>query len=282
MSFMYIAEKNSPNFRVLSDFRKSNGDFFQECLKQTVKLTIEIKFASLGHVSLDGSKFKANSSKHKTISYKMLKEKETVLCLEVEALIKQANACDAEEDEAYKEKKGYELPEDLKFKQQRLAKIKDVKKVIEAREQTLESGKKIDDKKQISFAESDARIMGKTNNFDYRYNGQISVDVDNQIIVDQHLSQNANDKQEVEKGLNSLKESAGKLSKIMSLNNGYQLGGNLEAFEQSTVEAYIAIDRGEKNHREPLEDSSRSLYKLILFMTRRRAVFIARESNRSL
>ena len=69
LSFMYIANMNCPNFRVLSDFRKNNATFFHDCFKQTVKLAIELKLASLGHISLDGSKFKASSSKHKAMSY---------------------------------------------------------------------------------------------------------------------------------------------------------------------------------------------------------------------
>jgi len=64
-----------------------------------------------------------------------------------------------------------------------------------------QAGKEIDDKKQISFADKEARIMGKKGDFDYSYNGQISVDEDNQIIVGQHLTQKANDKQEVEPAL---------------------------------------------------------------------------------
>ena len=79
LSFMYIAKMNCPNFRVLSDFRKDHAEFFHDCFKQTVKLAMELKLASLGHISLDGSKFKANSSKHKAMSYKRLKEKEQEL-----------------------------------------------------------------------------------------------------------------------------------------------------------------------------------------------------------
>lgn len=57
LSFMFIAQMNCPNFRVLSDFRKNNSAFFHDCFKQTVQLAIELKLASLGHISLDGSKF---------------------------------------------------------------------------------------------------------------------------------------------------------------------------------------------------------------------------------
>lgn len=150
LSFMYIANMNCPNFRVLSDFRKNNPEFFHECFSQTVKLALEMKLVSLGHVSLDGSKFKANSSKHKAMSYKHLKEKEQKLVKEIESLIEQANHCDDEEDTDYKEKTSYEIPEELKFKQQRLKTIKIAKEALEVREENLNPGKAIDDKKQIS------------------------------------------------------------------------------------------------------------------------------------
>jgi len=139
LSFMYIAQMGCPNFRVLSDFRKDHTEFFHDCFKQTVKLAIELKLASLGHISLDGSKFKANSSKHKAMSYKHLKQKEQQMANEIEALVAQAKRCDQEEDQAYQEKTGYELPEDLKYKQERLDKIKAAKEALEQREELLKS-----------------------------------------------------------------------------------------------------------------------------------------------
>jgi len=111
------------------------------------------------------------------------------------------------------EKTGYKLPEDLAFKQQRLRKIKAAKKALEAREEALNPGKPTDAKKQISFADTEARIMGNRGDFAYRYNGQVSVDSDHQAIVGQHLSQylsqNANDKQEVKEGLKTLRKALG-------------------------------------------------------------------------
>jgi len=147
LSFMFIAQMNCPNFRVLSDFRKDHGDFFQDCFKQTVKLALELKLASLGHISLDGSKFKAHTSKHKAMSYGRLQEKEQALSAEIADLLEKANRYDREEDKAYKDKTGYEIPEDLKFKQGRLAKIKAAKQALEQREEQLNPGKAIDDKK---------------------------------------------------------------------------------------------------------------------------------------
>jgi transposase len=261
LSFMYIAQMNCPNFRVLSDFRKNNADFFHDCFKQTVKLAMELKLASLGHISLDGSKFNANSSKHKAMSYKRLKEKEQELAAEIEALVKQAGQCDQEEDQEYKERTGYELPEDLEHKEKRLAQIKQAREALEAREQALHPGKEPEEQKQISFADKEARIMGKKGDFDYRYNAQISVDSDHQIIVGEHLSQNANDKQELAPALEQIEEATGRLPDKLSADNGYMSGDNLDALDESPVDAYIATDKGEKKNKTPLSQSQRKLAK---------------------
>ena len=261
LSFMYIAQMLCPNFRVLSDFRKLHGDFFHDCFKQTVKLALELKLASLGHISLDGSKFKANTSKHKAMSYGHLKAQEAELSAEIETLIAKASACDSEEDKRYQEKTGYEIPEDLQFKQTRLNKIKKAKQSLEQREAQINPGNAIEDSKQISFADTEARIMGKKGNFDYAYNAQISVDADLQIIVAQHISQNANDKQEVIPALEALQNTTGRLPEQLSVDNGYASGNNFQALADSAIDAYVAIDKSEKAHKNDLADSQRKLVK---------------------
>jgi len=261
LSFMFISHFNCPNFRVLSDFRKDNYEFFKECFKQSALLAMEAGMASLGHVSLDGSKFKANTSKHKAMSYGRLKAREKELTEEIEDLIAEAAKCDEEEDEEYQDNTGYEIPEELKIKEKRLARIKEAKQALENREKGLNPRKEIDDKKQISFADKEARIMGKKGNFDYSYNGQISVDEDNQIIVGQHLTQNANDKKEVEPALKEIKETTGDLPDKMSLDNGYMSGDNLESFDDKDIDVYIATGKGEKRDQRPIEDSSRKINK---------------------
>jgi len=261
LSFMYIAEMNCPNFRVLGDFRKNNSEFFHDCFKQSVLLAMELGLASLGHVSLDGSKFKANTSKHKAMSYKRLKEKEQKLTEEIESLVEKARKCDKEEDKEYKEKTGYEIPEDLKYKKERLSKIKKAKEALEKREEELNPGEKIDEKKQISFSDTEARVMGKKGNFDYGYNGQIVVDSDNQIIVAQHVSQNANDKKEVKPALKNLKATTGKLASKFSADNGYMSGDNLEVLEEESTDAYIATNKCDKKSKIPLDSSNRKLQK---------------------
>jgi len=262
LSFMYIAQRNCPNFRVLNDFRKDNAAYFHDCFKQTVQLAMELNLASLGHISLDGSKFKASSSKHKAMSYQRLKEAEATLSEEIDELVHLANQCDEDEDRRYNDKTGFEVPDNLRFKESRFEKIKAAREAIEAREQEINPDKPIDGKKQISFADKEARIMGKRGGtFEYAYNAQISVDKDHQIIVGQHISQQANDVLEVESALKQVQAATGRLPDIMSLDNGYLSGDNLGALEKTKIDAYIATDRGEKLGHSRLEESTRKLVK---------------------
>jgi transposase len=262
LSFMYIAKMNCPNFRVLSDFRKNNTEFFHDCFKQTVRLAMMLGLASMGHISLDGSKFKASSSKHKAMSYGRLKEIEPLLAEEIKSLTAQADRCDKEEEKAYKDKNGDELREDLKFKEKRLAQIEAAKEALEKREEAINPGKVIENKKQISFADKDARIMGKKGKgFDYSYNPQISVDADHQIIVGQHVSQNGNDKKELEPALAAIEEATGRLPDKMSVDNGYMSGDNLQTGEDKGIDSYIATDKEEKQNKVALADAERKLVK---------------------
>jgi len=103
--------------------------------------------------------------------------------------------------------------------------------------------------------------MGKNGSFDYALNAQICVDADLQIIMAQYLSQNDNDKQEVEPAPQSLQKTTDRLPEKLSADNGYWSGDNLQALEQSGQDAYLATDKGEKNHKVPLDSSDRKLVK---------------------
>jgi len=181
------------------------------------------------------------------MSYGRLKAKETGLVKQIEELLAQAERCDLEEDNKYKDRTGYEIPEDQKFKKDRLEKIKSAKEAVEKRERKLHPGKEIEDKKQISFSDHDAPPVGNNKGeFGYKYNGQISVDSKTQIIVGQHLSQNANDKKEVEPAIKGLLATVGTLPEKMSMDNGYISGENLTTIEEKQIDAYIATGRAEK------------------------------------
>ena len=164
LSFMYISHLNCPNFRVLSDFRKDNWQFFKSCFVASVAIAKSLGMVSLGHVSLDGSKFYANTSKYKAASYKRLNENYKKLECEIEDLLKIADDTDRDEDRIYHNGTGYSIPEDIKIKKDRLAKIKRAKEALEEREKA--KGKKyIKDSSQISYADTGAKLMKTRGNF---------------------------------------------------------------------------------------------------------------------
>lgn len=258
LSFMYISHRNCPNFRVLSDFRKDNYEFFVECFKKSVKIAAGLGMVSLGHVGIDGSKFMANTSKHKAASYSHLKANENKLNREIEELLKRAENEDDAEDKIYHNGKGYSIPDDLKIKEKRLEKIKKIKKELEKREQKENPKEKIDGKKQISYADTDAKIMKSRGNFEYCYNGQISVDSKNQIIVGQHLTQNANDKNELKRALTEIKINTEKTPEKASADSGYRSSDNISAIENAKIDGYIATGKGEKDN---LQDTNKKIDK---------------------
>ncbi len=247
LSFMYISHMNCPNFRVLADFRKNNLAFFSECFKKTVEMAKELGMVSLGHVAVDGSKFFADTSKHKAASYSHLKANEKKLKKEIEELIKKADDIDTAEDKIYHNGTGYSIPDDLKIKEKRLEKIKKIKKELQDREEKENPGKEIDPKKQISYADTDAKIMKKGKDFAYCYNGQISVDSKSQIIVGQHLTQNANDKKELGRAIDEIKDSTGKVPQKISADSGYLSSENISVLKDRDIDGYIATGKGEKD-----------------------------------
>jgi transposase len=176
-------------------------------------------------------------------------------------LVEQAEECDQAEDEQHQDKTGFEIPEELKIKEKRLAKIREAKEALEAREKQVNPEKKIEEKKQISFADKEARIMGKKGQYEYAYNAQISVDEKSQVIVGQHLSQNANDKMEVEPALEQIQETMGELPEKMTSDNGYLSGPNLEKLSEAGVDAYIATGREDKKDVRPLDECNREIKK---------------------
>ncbi len=135
-----LAANNTPDFRTISDFRKDNVDALSGLFVQVLALCQQGGLVKLGHVALDGTKVKANASKHKAMSYQRMKEKAAQLAAQLAAeaaeLLRQAQAADDEEDRRYgKDKRGDELPEELAFREGRLEKIREAMATLEAEAQ---------------------------------------------------------------------------------------------------------------------------------------------------
>ncbi len=199
-TFVYLAGGGQPNYRTLARFRRDNAAAFTAVFQQTVMLALRLGLARLGHVALDGTKFKASTSKHKAMSYGRMRQREAQLTAEIARLVEQAEVQDAADDQEYgADSDRYTVTEELAFREGRLAKIRALRERLEA-EQRAEQGvgegadPMIDEKEQRSFADGDARMMLlKRGEYAYAYNAQAAVDAASGIIVAADLTNSAPD-----------------------------------------------------------------------------------------
>src|SRR6187200_3565975 len=130
--FMMIVAGDPPDFRTISEFRRRHLKALAALFVQVLQLAEKAGLVRLGHVALDGTKIKANASKHKAMSYARMKKREAELQAEVERWLRAAEAADAEEDKLYGDKRGDEMPDWVADKQKRLEKIREAKAALEA------------------------------------------------------------------------------------------------------------------------------------------------------
>src|SRR5215210_4591252 len=200
VTFVYLAGGGRPNYRTLAQFRRENAAAFTAVFQETVILALRVGLVRLGHVALDGTNLKANTSKHKAMSYGRMRRREAQLKEEITRLVEQAEAQDAAEDQEYGvDSDGYSVADELARRAARLAKIRAARERLEA-EQRAEQGLPEDAspviaaKEQRSFADSDARIMlMKRGEYDYAYNAQAAVDAESGVIVAAELTNVAPD-----------------------------------------------------------------------------------------
>jgi hypothetical protein len=223
LAFRAIVGNDPPDFRTISDFRKIHRAAFRPLFVEVLRLAGEMGMVKLGNLATDGTKMGANASRHKAMSYGYINKEIERLEGEIERLLEQAEQLDAEQDAALGSRRGDELPEELKRREGRLAKIREAKARLEAearakaeaeqrrrddeRARREAEGRKrrgkepapIDptpaDKAQTSFTDAEAKVMKQSNKgFDYSYNAQAVVDGADQIIVAAEATNAANDK----------------------------------------------------------------------------------------
>ena len=263
IGFKVLAAGNEPDFRTISDFRKIHLEALQGLFEQVLEMALESGAVKLGRVSLDGTKVKANASKHKAMSYGRMKEKQRQLREEVKQLLAQAEAADEEEDRRFGNQRGDQLPEELQRRETRLAKIKQAKKVVEqrAREKAAAEGKsaeqvkkaKPDDKDQYNFTDPESRIMKGGDGFVQGYNAQAAVEPTMGLIVGQLVTQAANDKEQLQPMVEAIEQQSGQRPEGILADSGYCSEENLKHLEsadqpEKQIEGYIAT--GKQEHGE--------------------------------
>ncbi len=225
LAFRAIVGDTPPDFRTLSDFRKIHLAAFAQLFVVVLRLAGEMGLVKLGNLSTDGTKMGANASRHKAMSYGYMNKEIERLQAEVEELLRQAEQLDAEEDTVLGSRRGDELPDELKRRSQRLAKIQEAKARLEAeaatqavqeqcRRDAAQAQRQAEGRKrrgqepapvdptpeakaQTNFTDPEAKIMKQSNKgFDYAFNAQAVVDSEAQIIVSAGVTTQANDKQQ--------------------------------------------------------------------------------------
>jgi transposase len=258
IAFRVLAANNTPDFRTISDFRKDHLKALAALFVQVLKLCQKAGLVRLGHVSIDGTKIKANASKHKAMSYRRMKEEEARLEGEVQELLRKAQAADDEEDRTYgKGKRGDELPEELAFRESRLKKIREARDALEAeaRAKAEQEGKKgsgvPEDKAQHNFTDPESRIMpaagGK--HFEQAYNAQVAVDSTSQVIVAAEVIDQPSDRGQAVPMMEQVKANTGSLPREMSADAGYFSSDAVMDLSAAGVDVYIPLDKMHHTHR---------------------------------
>jgi transposase len=258
VGFRVLAAGNEPDFRTISDFRKLHVEALQGLFDQVLQIALQAGTMKLGRVVLDGSKVKANASKHKAMSYGRMQEEEKRLKEEVKRLLQQAEATDEEEDARYgRDRRGDELPAELARRETRLERIREAKRAVEerAREQAKSKGEpeekaKPTAKMQYNFTDPESRIMPGAEGFVQAYNTQIAVEPDFQLIVGQTVTQATNDKQQLAPAVQAIEEQAGQKPQEVVADSGYCSEANLKYLEKKKIAGFIATDRESYRDRQ--------------------------------
>ena len=264
VDFMAVTAMQKPDFRTISDFRKQHLVALSGLFGQVLVLCQKAGLVKLGHVALDGTKIKANASKHKAMSYGRMKKDMPRLAAEVKRWFKEAEITDRSEDRKYGEElRGDELPDWVASKQQRVAKMQEAMEALEAEAKAEAKGKQDrdgkggpkpgrpsetppgvpKDKAQRNFTDPDSRIMKSQDGFVQAYNAQAAVDAGSQVIVARLVTQSGNDKQQLAPMVAQIKKNTGRQAEELSADSGYCSEENLKELNRRHINGYIATGR---------------------------------------
>jgi len=246
VGFMYLAGQSRPDHKTISSFRRRHLGAFGGLFLQVLVLCQQAGLVKLGRVALDGTKLKANASKHKAMSYARMTEREAALAAQVQAILDEAEAVDAAEDQLYGDARGDELPPELRTREGRLAKIRAAKAALEqqARERTGDQAAVPAPKAQRNFTDPESRIMlSKPDGWVQAYNVGIAVDDTTQVIVATSVTAETTDTRGLPALVDQIKANTGRSPRRLLADAGYCSDDNLSALEARGIDAYIALGR---------------------------------------
>ncbi|MHB9143593.1 MAG: IS1182 family transposase [Paludibacter sp.] len=287
VAFRFVAGNHHPDHDTISEFRKRFLGQIKGWFKEILLIGKELGLVKLGNIYIDGTKVQANASRHKAMSYEYIQKLEKQLEEEIEKLLDMATAKDESEKDL-----DLDIPEELRLRKDRLAKIQEAKSVVEQRaserfqkekeeydakmEQRNQKKEKTgknprgkepkaptnqpNDKDQYNFTDPQSRIMKTSRGFDQCYNSQAAVN-DDMIIVGAYSNSHANDKQEFIPAIESVPEAlSGEISAAVA-DTGYFSENNIARCEQKNISPIISTSRENHNsflsnilNPEPIQD----------------------------
>jgi transposase len=272
---MAVCGLNRPDFRTISDFRRRHLVALQGLFVQVLRLCQAAGLVKLGHVAVDGTKLRANASRHKAMSYQRMTRQEPKLAAEVKAWLDQAQAADTAEDAQHgADRRGDETPAWMADKQRRLERIRAAKAQLEAEARAGAGSADPDgpgpssgmqergnrktgpvetppDKAQRNFTDGDSRIMPAGGTFIAGYNGQIAVDAANQIIIAQRLGTNPADFAALIPLVDQARSNLGRKPREVSGDSGFATEDNLAAMDERGIGTYLSPGRIRHGETDP-------------------------------
>jgi len=275
VAFRYLAANLQPDFRTISDFRKRHLKDFEALFGRTVELSREAGLAKVGRVAIDGRRVKGNASLDRNRTREQIAK-------EVRAILEEAERLDREEDEMYGDRRGDELPEELRTREGRLQKLKEARARLEAEEEALkeeqaakieerereerETGRKkrgrkptppdevkLDANRKVNLTDPESRILKTRKGWVQGYNGQIMVDCTSQVILAQHVTSEENDVRQLSPLLDGCAQVNGVRPRELLADAGYWSEENVEKEAGEHTELFIATTKDWKRRKELLE-----------------------------
>lgn len=285
IAFRVIAADTHPDHTRISEFRRIHLEALAKLFVQVLQLCAKAKLVKLGHIAIDGTKMKANASKHKAMSYQRMKAEEAKLAAKVRELLAAAEAADTQEDDAYgRGVRGDDLPEDLRRAKDRLARIRKAKAALEAEAKANHEEKKSERNEgddddggrpkapsgdlpshkvpayadgtpkpqaQRNFTDPDSRIQKSGNDYIQGFNAQAAVDSEAQVIVAHAVTNQPPDTEHLAPMLERIAENCGRLPRDLSADAGYFSAENVTFAEGLGVNSHIAPGRERHGETKP-------------------------------
>jgi transposase len=269
VAFRVLCGGNYPAHRTICEFRRRHLADFEKVFVQLIRIAQEVGLVKLGTVAIDGTKIKANASKHKAMSYGRMREAEKQLKHEIRLLTRRAEEEDAREDGLYgRDGTDVDIPAELSRRETRLAAIRAAKERLEARqrEEDQAKGRSEDDdqkpsggpgrpykrkfgepaeKTQDNFTDPESRIMKTSGGFDQCYNSQIVVDEEARLIVAMGVTQCAADTGQLRPMLDKVRHNLKGTPRRALADAGYASEANMQSLERRGIDGYVAQGRGD-------------------------------------